>query len=272
MKFLLAVLRWCDEHHPDAFVDWYPFDHPQLGAIELGGWNDLLAWTNPPLHLLRDEVAPHADFAIHQALCSPRLELVHTRVERLGDDTWHIEAGIANTGWLSTEVTALAHKAQLVKPGHAELVGEGARLGPECGDRADRDPLAQQRHPDGGRDALPPDGRGDVGILGLEIDPQVVDPERLALQDDAPGHRATREWSDLTGFQAGLDRAVAGHEPHQLSLDLEDLRVLGVAELGRALHHRGVVVGAAQHVHRELRVAAVGSQDEDALPGGISRA
>ena len=30
-------------------------------------------WTNPPLHLLRDEVTPHADFAVHQALCSPRL-------------------------------------------------------------------------------------------------------------------------------------------------------------------------------------------------------
>jgi hypothetical protein len=27
----LAVLRWCDEHAPDQFVAWYPFDHPQLG-------------------------------------------------------------------------------------------------------------------------------------------------------------------------------------------------------------------------------------------------
>ena len=79
------MLRWCDEHHPDAFVDWYPFDHPQLGAIELGGWNDLVTWTNPPLHLLRDEVAPHAEFAIHQALCSPRVEIVHTEPQRLGD-------------------------------------------------------------------------------------------------------------------------------------------------------------------------------------------
>jgi hypothetical protein len=32
-------------------VDWRPFDHPQLGPVELGGWDDLSVWTNPPLHL-----------------------------------------------------------------------------------------------------------------------------------------------------------------------------------------------------------------------------
>ncbi|MCB0965840.1 MAG: hypothetical protein KDB37_03305, partial [Ilumatobacter sp.] len=36
----LAVLRWCDANHPGGYVDWYEFDHPQLGAVELGGWND----------------------------------------------------------------------------------------------------------------------------------------------------------------------------------------------------------------------------------------
>src|SRR5690606_27856531 len=50
----LAVLRWCDEHHPEGFVEWYPFDHPTLGPIELGGWNDLSTWTNPPVTKLRD--------------------------------------------------------------------------------------------------------------------------------------------------------------------------------------------------------------------------
>ena len=32
----LAVLGWCDEHAPDQFVEWYPFEHPQLGPVELG--------------------------------------------------------------------------------------------------------------------------------------------------------------------------------------------------------------------------------------------
>ena len=75
----LAVLRWCDEHHPGGHVDWYPFDHPQLGPVELGGWNDAqrLGRTRRS-DLLRAEVAPHAEFAVHQALCSPRLEIRRT--------------------------------------------------------------------------------------------------------------------------------------------------------------------------------------------------
>ncbi len=119
----LAVLRWCDEHNPGGYVDWYTFEHPTLGPLELGGWNDLLTWTNPPPARLRDEVAGHADFAVHQALCSPRLELVHTQVTALGDDTWRVAAGIANTGWLATDVTAWARKHDLVRPLVAELAG-----------------------------------------------------------------------------------------------------------------------------------------------------
>jgi hypothetical protein len=125
----LAILRWCDEHHPAGYVDWYAFDHPQLGPIELGGWDDLTTFTNPPPgELLRAEVAPHADFAIHQALCSPRLEIVHTRVERLGDDRWRVEAGVANTGWLATDVTAIARKEHLVLASYAELSGDAVTV------------------------------------------------------------------------------------------------------------------------------------------------
>ena len=124
----LAVLRWCDEHHPDGHVDWYAFDHPQLGPIDLGGWNWLSTWTNPPVSLLRDEVAGHAEFAIRQALCSPRLELVHTEVRRLGDDAWRVEAGVGNTGWLPTDVSALARKKSLAKAPFAELSGDGVRV------------------------------------------------------------------------------------------------------------------------------------------------
>jgi hypothetical protein len=121
----LAVLRWCDEHHPTGHVDWYPFDHPQLGPVELGGWDDLNVWHNPPTNLLRAEVAPHAEFAVYQALCSPRLEVRHTSVERLGTDRWRVEVGVANTGWLPTDVTHKARKDHLVRPIVAELSGDG---------------------------------------------------------------------------------------------------------------------------------------------------
>ncbi|MEP6300022.1 MAG: carboxypeptidase, partial [Ilumatobacter sp.] len=117
----LAVLRWCDEHRPGGHVDWAPFDHPQLGAVEIGGWNGLITWTNPTGEHLREEVGPHADFAIHQALCSPRIEIAHVETTRIGGATWRVDVGVANTGWLPTDVTSLARKESLVSPITVEL-------------------------------------------------------------------------------------------------------------------------------------------------------
>ncbi len=42
----LAVLRWCDEHQPDGYVEWAPFDHPQLGArSRSAGGTRIVTWT-----------------------------------------------------------------------------------------------------------------------------------------------------------------------------------------------------------------------------------
>jgi hypothetical protein len=124
----LAMLRWTDEHHPGGYVDWYAFDHPQLGEVELGGWHELLTWINPPLDRLRDEVAAHADFAVRQALCSPLLAIPHLVVRRLGEDTWRVEAGVANVGWLPTDVSAHARKERLVRPLTVELVAADEQI------------------------------------------------------------------------------------------------------------------------------------------------
>ena len=130
----VAVLRWAEEHrHEGMFVDWYPFDHPQLGPIELGGWDHMRSWTNPPPALLAAEVRPHAEFAVYQALASPALAASHTRAVSLGGDTWRVEFGITNTGWLPTDVTAHARTTHLVLPlvatiEGAEVLGGPARL------------------------------------------------------------------------------------------------------------------------------------------------
>ena len=185
----LAVLRWSDEHHPAGHVDWYPFDHPQLGAIELGGWDDLTTFTNPPGHLLRAEVAPHADVVVHQALCSPRLEIVHTRVEQLGDDRWRVEAGVANTGWLATDVTALARRERLVLACHAELTGDGVTVS---------GPARQQFGHLDGRAALrfrgAHDGTPDRALLTWVV----TAPAGTAVTIAANGERAGRTTATVT--------------------------------------------------------------------------
>jgi hypothetical protein len=126
----LGVFRWADEHHPgELYVDWRPFDHPQLGPIEIGGWDWLVSWTNPPGSRLQAEVAPHADFAVFQALAAPALEVLLADAEPLGEGVWRVRAGVANTGWLPTTVTERARANDLVLPVVVELtVPAGAEV------------------------------------------------------------------------------------------------------------------------------------------------
>ncbi|HEX6699389.1 MAG TPA: M14 family metallopeptidase [Gaiellaceae bacterium] len=126
----LAIVHWFDEHYPGrAYVDWYPFDHPELGPIELGGWDLMGFWANVPFDRLEAEVAPHADFALFHLLISPLLEEHSLDVERVGEGAWRIRLVLLNTGWLPTNVTEKAVERKAVRPLEIELtLPEGARL------------------------------------------------------------------------------------------------------------------------------------------------
>ena len=112
-------IDWMREHSPDdelavikvadelggGYVDWYPFEHPQLGAVELGGWDLVNFWFNPPLSQLEDEVRPHADFVLYLALVSPRLEIRSFEAEPVAEGAFRLRLVLENAGWLPTNVT-----------------------------------------------------------------------------------------------------------------------------------------------------------------------
>ncbi|MGD8625934.1 MAG: M14 family metallopeptidase [Anaerolineae bacterium] len=118
----LKLLRWSDEVlDGQGYVDWYPFDHPELGPVELGGWNWLYALKNPPPHLLEEEIAPFADWLIWHLLISPRLELYRAEAEPLGGDAYRVRLVVHNTGWLPTYVTKKALEKKVVRGVLAEI-------------------------------------------------------------------------------------------------------------------------------------------------------
>ncbi len=109
----LKLLKWSDEHCAgQAHLDWKPFQHPQLGAVEIGGWDKMNFWRNPPPHLREREAARFPAWMTQIALSLPRLELLRTEVRALGPDTWRVRVVVANSGWLPAYVTkrALARK------------------------------------------------------------------------------------------------------------------------------------------------------------------
>jgi murein tripeptide amidase MpaA len=126
----LKLLAWNDDELSGrGYIDWYPFEHPQLGPVELGGWNFFYCWDNPPPEFLEREIAPHSEFAVYHLLISPRLELSRVEVERLGAATYRLEVVVENTGFLTTNVTAKALERKVCPGVEVELsLPEDARL------------------------------------------------------------------------------------------------------------------------------------------------
>jgi hypothetical protein len=124
----LALVKLADELG-EGYVDWYPFDHPQLGPVEIGGWDLVRFWFNPPLAQLEEEVRPHADFAVFLALAAPLLEIRSFESEPVGDGAFRLRLVLENAGWLPTNVSEKALERKIVRPIEVELVlPEGARL------------------------------------------------------------------------------------------------------------------------------------------------
>ncbi|MGD9048669.1 MAG: M14 family zinc carboxypeptidase, partial [Anaerolineae bacterium] len=126
----LKLLKWSDEVlDGKGYVDWYPFDHPELGPVELGGWNWLYAFKNPPPEFLEKEIAPFSDWLVWHLLISPCLESYQVEVKSLGQDTYHIRMVVQNNGWLPTYVTKKALEKKVVRGLVCEIeLPEGATL------------------------------------------------------------------------------------------------------------------------------------------------
>ncbi len=117
----LQILHWADEHAPRGYVDWYPFDHPQLGRVELGGWDFMYTWRNPPPAFMGPESERNVPFALSLADLLPRLAIFAFEATPLGDGTYHLNLVVDNTGYLPTYTSEQGKKRKAVRPLRAEL-------------------------------------------------------------------------------------------------------------------------------------------------------
>jgi murein tripeptide amidase MpaA len=95
----LTMLRWSDEVLGGrGYIDWYPFNHPQLGQVELGGWDAMYAWSNPPPQFLEKEIARFPEWLVWHLLTSPQLEIYEASVSHLGGSNYRIRFVIQKSG------------------------------------------------------------------------------------------------------------------------------------------------------------------------------
>lgn len=125
----LGALKWNDEVlHGEGFVDWRPFEHPQLGPVELGGWDRILR-NNAPPKLLEETCEKMTQFLTAHAQASPRLRAEFYEVKAVGDGVYRIAVAVRNDGHLPTNVTRQAVKMQQAPPVEARiLLAEGDEL------------------------------------------------------------------------------------------------------------------------------------------------
>jgi murein tripeptide amidase MpaA len=112
----LKILKWVDENAAeDGYVNWYPFDHPQLGQVELGGWNSLYTWKNPPEPFLKQEAEKQISFMVSLVSMLPQISIYHLEATRLQTETYRIRLVVENNGFLPT-FTSQQGKKSAVRP------------------------------------------------------------------------------------------------------------------------------------------------------------
>lgn len=109
-------MAWNDqEFDGELFKEWTPFDHPELGRVEIGGWRK---HSSPPEgRYLRDESERHHAFNLMMAEALPLLEIDGVEVDDLGGNVYRVKAGVRNTGLIptATEMQKMVERAIPVK-------------------------------------------------------------------------------------------------------------------------------------------------------------
>ena len=103
--------RRCDIEHlarslsavgASSMQPWRAFQHPQLGAVEVGGFDPRFAVWNPPPGPIVEEIASqHAAVFMRMLALLPRLQVTTSRTA-LGSDSFLVEVIVANIGGVST--------------------------------------------------------------------------------------------------------------------------------------------------------------------------
>lgn len=125
----LKLLEFNDAQGLDGFQNWTAFEHPQLGPLEIGGWDYKRFWGNAPAKFLPDIAHKNTLFTLLHAEAAPRLQAKLVKVERASNDIFRIVVVLENTGFLPTYTSTKALEKKAVEGIRVKLlVPEEAKL------------------------------------------------------------------------------------------------------------------------------------------------
>jgi len=111
------------------FMEWTPFDHPDYGPVEMGGWNKFGSRVNPRF-MSMEVFHRNMAFTLYHADQMPLVKMGESRVENLGDGMYRVQVDIRNERAIPT-ITARARITKAIRPdiltvdGGPEIVSAG---------------------------------------------------------------------------------------------------------------------------------------------------
>jgi hypothetical protein len=110
----------------DQFVEWEAFDHPDYGAVEMGGWKKTFGRV-PPRFMNEELAHRNMAFTLYQADEMPLVSLEKPTVERLGGDLFRVRVDITNSKVVPT-ITARAAANNVVDPDLLSVSGRNVEV------------------------------------------------------------------------------------------------------------------------------------------------
>ena len=110
----------------DEYIEWAPFEHPQYGAVEMGGWKKLSGRVNPrfmSMELFHRNMA----FTLYHADEMPLMRMGETTVERLDGNLWRVRVDIRNERLIPT-ITEVGRRNHVVRPDLLTVEGSGVEI------------------------------------------------------------------------------------------------------------------------------------------------
>jgi hypothetical protein len=126
---LVKFARWDRaENGGRCFPPWRPFDHPQLGKVEVGGIDPRVGMWNPPLHELAGVCTAQAAVFLRVAAMAPRLRVAAVERHSLAGDVTRVDVRIENDGYLGSYGIASAKQLDFNERVYATCRAEGCAL------------------------------------------------------------------------------------------------------------------------------------------------
>jgi hypothetical protein len=128
-KDFLALWRMDrDVNQGRIFKTWRTTQHPQLGEVEVGGFDGRVGISNPPYEKLAETCAAQSAAFLRVAALVPQVALEVVGVEKLGNAHTRLDLRAVNTGYLGTYGLSSAKTLPHAEPLRMNVSGENVKL------------------------------------------------------------------------------------------------------------------------------------------------